>query len=259
MIKNMKLSLSRTFTVRYYEVDAGGRLSVENLCNYMQEVAGLHAEALGVGFELLNSRDLTWVLARWQVCIDKLPKAQDEVILETWPSSVERLRCRREFRLSAGNGEILARASSWWVVVNNKTFKLERVPEFIKEIYPESGDYAVADFELRLSQVKDAAVAVCAPVRWSDIDVNDHVNNANYLDWILQSVPRPAEDRCLSRGLRQFEINFKSEARPGDILETRCTEVAGEKTAFAHSVYADGGQREVIRAYSCWEWTREDG
>ena len=232
---------------------------MENLCNYMQEIAGLHAEVLGVGFDLLNSRDLTWVLARWQVNIAELPRAQDEVVLETWPSTVERLRCRREFRLCDAAGNILARASSWWVVVNNKTFKLERVPEFIKDIYPASAEHALDEFSLRLPQVKDVDAAVRAAVRWSDIDVNEHVNNANYLDWVLQSVPRAAGERCLSRGLRQFEINFKSEARLGDILEACCVEVAGEEHAFAHSVYADNGRREVIRAYTSWDWNRKDG
>ena len=42
----MKTSLFQPFMVRYYEVDAGGRLALEHLCNYMQQIAGQHAEGV---------------------------------------------------------------------------------------------------------------------------------------------------------------------------------------------------------------------
>ena len=79
----MKTSLYQPFKVRYYEVDAGGTLAVEHLCNYMQQIAGQHAEKLGVGFGPMHDLGLTWVLARWQVQVDDLPLAGDEVVLET--------------------------------------------------------------------------------------------------------------------------------------------------------------------------------
>ena len=152
----MKMSLFQPFTVRYYEVDAGGRLAVEHLCNYMQQIAGQHAEKLGVGFGVLHDLGLTWVLARWQVAIDKLPEAGQEVVLETWPSSVERLQCRREFILRDATGEILARGGSWWVVVNLTTFRLERVPAEVMDVYAGRSGFAMEDFGLRLAQVKEA-------------------------------------------------------------------------------------------------------
>ena len=250
----MKMSLFQPFTVRYYEVDAGGRLAVEHLCNYMQQIAGQHAEKLGVGFGVLHDLGLTWVLARWQVAIDKLPEAGQEVVLETWPSSVERLQCRREFILRDATGEILARGGSWWVVVNLTTFRLERVPAEVMDVYAGRSGFAMEDFGLRLAQVKEAQAQASAAVRWSDIDVNQHVNNANYLDWVLQSVPGAGEKACLSSGLRRFEINFKSEARLGDVLEARCAAMPGLDKAFAHSVYNLADGREVVRAFTQWEW-----
>ena len=250
----MKASLFQPFMVRYYEVDSGGRLALEHLCNYMQQVAGQHAEKLGVGFGRLHEIGLTWVLARWQVSVDgRLPEANQDVILETWPSAVERLQCRREFILRDAAGEILARGGSWWVVVNTATFRLERVPDLVMDVYAGRAEFALDDFGLRLPQVKEGQAAMSAAVRWSDIDVNQHVNNANYLDWVLQSAPGADGKKCLSKGLRRFEVNFKSEARLGDVLEARCEALPGLETAFAHSVYNLADGREVVRAFTQWE------
>ena len=250
----MKTSLVQPFVVRYYEVDAGGRLALEHVCNYMQQVAGQHAEKLGVGFGRLHEIGLTWVLARWQVSVEgQLPEAGREVSLETWPSSVERLQCRREFILRDKGGEVLVRGGSWWVVVNTTTFRLERVPALILDVYPGRAEFALEDFGLRLPQVKEELGAVSAAVRWSDIDVNQHVNNANYLDWVLQSAPGAGNKTCLSAGLRRFEINFKSEARLGDVLEAKCEALPGQDNAFAHSVYNLADGREVVRAFTQWE------
>ncbi len=250
----MKTSLFQPFTVRYYEVDAGGRLALEHLCNYMQQIAGQHAEKLGVGFGRLHEIGLTWVLARWQVSVDgQLPEAGQEVILETWPSSVERLQCRREFILRDAAGELLARGGSWWVVVNTTTFRLERVPALVMDVYAGPSEFALEDLALRLPQVKAGQNAMSAAVRWSDIDVNQHVNNANYLDWVLHSVPGVGGKTCLSQGLRRFEINFKSEARLGDVLEARCEALSGLEKAFAHSVYNLADGREVVRAFTQWD------
>ncbi len=249
----MEMRLQRSFVVRYYEVDAGGRLAVEHLCNYMQQIAGQHAEKLGVGFDRLHALGLTWVLARWQVSLEKMPRADEEIVLETWPSVVERLQCRREFIMRDAQGEVLARGGSWWVVVNVRTFRLERVPSIVTDVYPGEAPFALADFGLRLPQVKEGQTNMAAPVRWSDIDVNQHVNNANYLDWVLQSVPGAEERSCLSAGLRRFEINFKSEARLRDILEARAEALPGLERAFAHSVYNLADGKEVIRAFTQWD------
>ena len=249
----MKTSLFQPFMVRYYEVDAGGRLALEHLCNYMQQIAGQHAEKLGVGFGRVHEIGLTWVLARWQVSLEgQLPEAGQEVVLETWPSAVERLQCRREFILREAGGEILARGGSWWVVVNTATFRLERVPALIMDLYTGRAEFALEELALRLPQVREGQAAMSAAVRWSDIDVNQHVNNANYLDWVLQSAPGAGDKTRLSEGLQRFEINFKSEARLGDVLEARCAALPGLDNAFAHSVYNLADGREVVRAFTQW-------
>ena len=248
----MKTNLYQPFIVRYYEVDAGGTLAVENLCNYMQQIAGQHAEKLGVGFDRLHEEGFTWVLARWQVSLNKMPVAGEEVMLETWPSALERLQCRREFVMRDADNGVLARATSWWVVVNVKTFRLERVPAMVTDIYTEGAPSAMNDFSLRLPQAKEGQRVISAPVRWSDIDVNQHVNNANYLDWVLQSVPDAENKQCLSAGLRRFEINFKSEARLGDVLEARCEAFPGLERAFVHSIYNLADDKEVVRAFTQW-------
>lgn len=248
----MKINFFQPFSVRYYEADAGGKLSVENLCNYMQQIAGQHAHKLGVGFDHMQAENLTWVLARWQVCLERMPAPGEEVCLETWPSAVEKLQCRRDFILRGSGDEVLARAASWWVTVNSNSFRLERPPARIMELCYQEPEFAMESFALRLPQVKEGQTSMRAAVRWSDIDGNQHVNNANYLDWVLQSAPDAENKACLSAGLKRFEINFKSEAKLGDVLEAKCEALPALPQAFAHSVYNQSDGREVVRAFTQW-------
>ena len=51
-------------------------------------------------------------------------------------------------------------------------------------------------------------------VRYSDIDINRHVNSIKYMEHILDLFSREE----LERGLRRFEIAYKAESRMGDTL-----------------------------------------
>jgi acyl-ACP thioesterase len=218
----------------------------------MQQIAGEHAEKLGVGFDRMQAEGLAWVLARWQVSLERMPLPGETITLETWPSAVERLQCRREFIMRDASQAVLVRGGSWWVVVNTNTFRLQKPPPQLVAICPPETEFAQEDFSFRLPQVKEGQKTIAAPVRWSDIDVNQHVNNASYLDWVLQSVPVSEGRSCLSAGLRRFEINFKSEARLGDMLEARCEALPDKPGMFAHSVYNLADSKEVVRAFTEW-------
>jgi medium-chain acyl-[acyl-carrier-protein] hydrolase len=64
-------ALEAAFPVHSYEVDAGGTLRVPALAGYLQEIAGVHATALGVGIDRLFAQGMTWVLTRQAIRIDR--------------------------------------------------------------------------------------------------------------------------------------------------------------------------------------------
>ncbi len=75
------------FTVKTYECQVNGNIKIVSLMQYLQEVAAIHAEQLGLGFGRLNEIHSYWVLSNLRIEIARLPKWNDVVAIKTWPVS----------------------------------------------------------------------------------------------------------------------------------------------------------------------------
>ena len=107
-----------TFTIASYEADLDGKLSLFALFNRFQDLAGIHANHLQVGYEQLQKLKLAWILSRIHVQIRSLPNWGDTVRLATWPKGVNRLFAMRDFSLKDGKGETLVLATTAWLLVD---------------------------------------------------------------------------------------------------------------------------------------------
>ena len=93
-----------TFPVRYHELDSHGNVSPVTLLNYLQDTAGLHATRLGIAVSDLRRQGLTWVLSRLHLVITHYPRAEESVLIRTWPATRQVLFSCREFELSGTGG-----------------------------------------------------------------------------------------------------------------------------------------------------------
>ena len=71
---------------------------------------------------------------------------------------------------------------------------------------------------------------------WSDLDPNDHVNNARYLQWLTDSFPI---DRLLGQAVGSLSVAYHREIRPGQRLRL-C--LAQRGADFTMEVCKDGAQ-----------------
>ena len=83
-----------------------------------------------------------------------------------------------------------------------------------------------------------SADALVFRARRGDIDLNGHVNNVHYVEWLLESRPDEAGP-C-----RELDIVFKSETLAGE--EVRVESVETEPGVFIHRVYAPDGRDHVL-------------
>ena len=114
----MSDSLRLDFRVKTYDTYPNGKLSIPSLLDFLQEAAGLHAIKLKFGMHDLNARNETWVLSRMRVEIERWPERGDAIVVETWPKGMDRLFAVRDFLVFDEKGEILARSSSYWLLIN---------------------------------------------------------------------------------------------------------------------------------------------
>ena len=59
-----------SFKIHTYEVDLHNRLTIQSLCQFLQEAASNHASLLGFGVDYLLGNSRTWFLSRLAVEIE---------------------------------------------------------------------------------------------------------------------------------------------------------------------------------------------
>ena len=233
-----------SFPVHSYEADAFGALAAPALAGYLQEIAGAHADELGVGMDALRARGLTWVLARLRVEIARLPRLGETLEIATWPSGIERVAARREFLVRGADGEVRARATSVWYVFDAVRRRLVRPERALDERFERgTGEHVVALEDGDLPELARWEVQKRFHVRYEDIDRNQHVTNASYLVWALEAIPREVWSRAR---VGAFEIRFVAECGHGSAVLSRLAS-SGEGT-FAHAVVHEEDGRELARA-----------
>ncbi len=244
---------TETFHVRTYESDPQGRASIQTLCNYFQEAAGLHARSYGVAIDDLLELGLTWVLARLRMQVDAFPVWGDTVEVETWPAGVQGLFATRDvlFFQAGGSGRrLLAQGTSAWLVIDAARKRPVRVPPIISEIrLPERPRALDASFG-KLTVPDADGHARRFRVRYSDLDVNQHVNNVRYAEWAVESVPDGVLTGCL---LREIEMHFLAETTLGDaVLAHAYPDDGAAAPTFTHRLVREADERDVALARTWW-------
>ena len=215
------------FRIRTYECGADGRIKIFSLMQYLQEIAALHAEQLGLGFDKLSEMNGYWVLSNIRIEISRLPGREDEVTLRTWPSGYSRTIATREFVGKDQNGVELFRAGSEWMVLNKQTNRLKNLFRLDLNL-PKTGIKALPDELNRLEPHDDYRVGAVRepPVRvpYSSIDLNGHVNNTEYVRWGIDALSRTFK---LEENIRCVQATYLSEVFEGDELDLLVTSKTG--------------------------------
>lgn len=238
-----------TYDVRTYEVNPNGRTSIQTIGNYLQDIAGKHATALGVSN--LDNPELAWVLSYICIQMERYPRLGETVHLETWPSGIASVYAIRDFRLTNQAGEHLGAATSTWIVLDLNRRRPVRMPAAVTRIPLPDRPAAVEQAARKLQAPTDIAFSSSFAVRYSDLDLNGHVNNVRYMEWAVESVPRSATEGHL---LHQLELQFKAETHYGETIAVATGHVANaDTTIFAHRLTRTSDTQEVALVRSHWK------
>jgi acyl-ACP thioesterase len=242
-------TLTDEYRVRAYEVGPDRKVTPASLADYLQETAGHHADALGLGPERLMPEGVFWVLSRLRMKIHRRPESQEELSLTTWPSALDRHVAYRDFKMHAG-GELLLEATSAWLVFDLEERKMIAVPEWIRGALPELPARNL-EFETRtLPRLSEAVHEQPLRARRADLDMLGHVNNVRFLEWALEALPDVWVE---SKRLTDLDIQFRQECRSGDEVVSRAADVADAPGRIRHAIVRPADGAELVRAHTQWE------
>lgn len=220
------------YHVRYSDTGRDNALKVRSFLEIFQEAAANHAEILGVGRQELTEQNLMWVLSRLKVNFLEYPKAQEDLIIETYPSLATKLTAQREFVLKNSSDKVIAVASSNWLLLDSTNLRPCRMEKVI-HLLPDTSNlefFFSFDDKAQKSTLEEFSKTIEVPVSYSMEDVNQHMNNAQYAalvqDLVAWEVGHPVK-------LSSLDISFSSAVsspqilKVGAILEGNSLKVAG--------------------------------
>ncbi|KAL9817278.1 Oleoyl-acyl carrier protein thioesterase 2 [Arabidopsis thaliana] len=230
-------SYKEKFIVRSYEVGINKTATIETIANLLQEVACNHVQNVGFstdGFATtltMRKLHLIWVTARMHIEIYKYPAWSDVVEIETWCQSEGRIGTRRDWILKdCATGEVIGRATSKWVMMNQDTRRLQRVTDEVRDEYlvfcppeprlafPEENNSSLKKIP-KLEDPAQYSMLGLKPRR-ADLDMNQHVNNVTYIGWVLESIPQEIID---THELKVITLDYRRECQQDDIVDSLTT------------------------------------
>ena len=239
--------ISREYHVKSYECDRNGTLRLLTLMNIFQDTADTHASLLGVGIEHCLAHGLAWVGSNYQIEIERMPAWHEKITVESWPAAEKKLGAVRDFVINDAAGTEIVCASSQWILIDAAKKRPLALRENLPQYYTVAGRSMDEEFNARLPEAEREDYRIGFNVRFDDIDLNNHVNNAVYPLWASEAVPG---DFRQSRRIAELEVAFKKECRFGEKVEV-ATELNGAETRHRISAVADG--RELSRVRIVWK------
>ncbi|CAL5438549.1 unnamed protein product [Camellia sinensis] len=252
----------QNFSIRSYEIGADRTASIETLMNHLQETALNHVKSaglLGDGFGStpeMCKKNLIWVVTKMQVLVDRYPTCSylkvalhslhkapaddrclgetaggDVVQVDTWVAASGKNGMRCDWRVHDGRtGDILTRASSVWVMMNKETRRLSKIPN---------------------------------EPRWSDLDVNQHVNNVKRIGWILEQnnagYCRVHHCQFWSHELCGMTLEYRRECGRDSVLQSLTTVSGGGVGSLVDPGYVEcqhllrlEGGAEIVKGRTEW-------
>ncbi len=213
----MLKTYSQEFRIASYQTDLTARMKPSAILEIMQEMAGAHAELLGVGRSKLLPMNLAWVLTRVEVRMERYPVSGKIITVETFPMPNRRVFFPRYFIFRDANGEQIGCAGSLWVVLDITTRKMGN-PTEIASIMPDNRDLtAPMGMPATVEEILGEAIHANRLPVYTDLDVNGHVNNTRYLDWCCNAL---GIDTMRDHVMTTFAVNYNQEILPGQEVHT---------------------------------------
>lgn len=225
----------KDYPITFAHIDNRGIARPSALFEIMQDAATEHADALH-----LSPGDLggaLWVLSRLHCAVIRPVRVHEVIHVRTWCAGIKGATWLRAFALSV-DGEELGQALSAWVVLDHDSHRILRPTQI-----PAARDYLALAPSTCPAVPGKLLCAALTPhhvhtVRYSDLDVNGHMNNVKIVDVVCDGLELDRQD---GRFVSEIQVNYTAECMPGEQI----TLAAGQGTDGLTYVFgaADGAPK----------------
>lgn len=268
---NTPVKYTATYTVPSSRLDPKCRFSLDGVLSLTQDLAASHYGSGGLSIPHLQRKGLTWVITKQHFEFSEYPLWLDTIEAATWAKPVKGPFCYRDFTMryapqgkKASLGAALAQehsiadqhtplcaGTSCWMVLSLADNHPVKPDTSIFGTLPFCDDNALPSVFPRIPLCDTWDSELYMEPTSSDIDMNQHVNNLNYVHWVVSGMPVSVMQTSLVKTLDTY---FISSAKYGEklICRLRCLEQESGMYECIHSIIRAADKSEVFRARTVW-------
>lgn len=166
-------------------------------------------------FDVEGHFESPWILYRWYIEMFDDINWRDEIEIHTYSNRIEGYLAYRNFDIYKDD-KLIAKAQTKWLLLDENHKRVIKIPNKLIEMYGQYGGFNAPEQEIKaLDSYRDTKKIM---VRKSDIDMNIHVNNAAYLQYLYEGVDLE------NKKVKTIEIIYKKELKYGDDVDLYYTD-----------------------------------
>ena len=223
---------STDFIVRYHDTDANEMVGPSHIFKYIQEAAMCQMKAQRPSYSELLNQNKAFVLSGIRVEIYEQLSFGESITVSTWGCEARGFTFPRSYSIMRGD-ELICEANSIWALVDTRDKKLVRATDVELNYYTDEPNTLASPVRFRIPTELALSLVGEYIVRYSDTDINGHMNNTNYPDMLLNAMPNPQ-----NKIIKSIAISYQNEARVGDYLKIYLGRTDGKY--YMRSVFEDG-------------------
>ena len=245
----MGLTYQMKMKIPFDMADMNGHIKLPDVILLSLQVSGMQSIELGVSDKaILEDYNLVWIITEYDIEVVRLPRFAEEITIETEALSYNRLFCYRRFTIYDEAGQELIHMMATFVLMDRDSRKVHAVEPEIVAPYQ-------SDFDKKLIrgpkyESLNEPSSKDYHVRFYDLDMNGHVNNSKYLDWIFEVM---GADFLTQYIPKKINLKYVKEVRPGGVI-TSAVERTGLESK--HEIISDGATN--AQAIITWQEIKKD-
>lgn len=202
-------------TVMNADADFRSLLKPSALLRYVEQVSADHARTFGMTDQFFKDHGVAFLVGKQALKFDRVPQRAEKLTLLTRAEASRRGSVKRITTVTDAEGKQVAMVDCRWIVVSLAENRILREPGWTVDGF--WNETVEGELPLQLHKCREGLTSAGEwTVRYSQCDLNGHLNNAFYLDLICDALPLDV----VRKGPVTFaSINYHREIPMGETVE----------------------------------------
>lgn len=205
-----------TFYLGTSACDVHGLWKVSSMMEVLQCTANEHSSKMKRWYTDLKSLNLSLVLYKSCFKVERFAALGESVTVRTYTKGVRSLFCPRYFIVYDEDRKIIAKAGSLMILMDRSSRK-SILPKKAGVEFPDAIDIEPSiKIPLRKKEIQGDPKVMYYQPQYSDVDINGHVNNVRYLEWLCNAI---GFDLLNEYVIDEAVIDYNNEILPSDMIK----------------------------------------